>query len=94
VTTQSKITAALASAPAAAALIIIGAYRAIGSPILHAVFGPACRFEPSCSAYAQQAVRSHGLIRGGALALARLARCHPLGGHGYDPPPARLASKP
>jgi len=74
--------------------MMIGAYRTIGSPILHAAFGPACRFEPTCSAYARQAVRRHGLIRGGALALARLARCHPLGGHGYDPPPAPSASKP
>jgi putative membrane protein insertion efficiency factor len=49
-----------------------------------------CRFEPTCSAYAITAVRRHGPVRGGWLTLRRLARCHPLGGWGFDPvPPAR-----
>ena len=46
-----------------------------------------CRFTPSCSTYAIEAVEVHGATRGAWLALRRLARCHPLGGHGYDPVP-------
>ena len=46
-----------------------------------------CRFAPSCSEYAAEAILAHGPIVGGWLALRRLARCHPWGGHGYDPVP-------
>jgi putative membrane protein insertion efficiency factor len=46
-----------------------------------------CRFAPSCSEYAAEAILAHGAIAGGWLALRRLARCHPWGGHGYDPVP-------
>ena len=54
------------------------------------ILPPSCRYAPSCSHYAIQAVERHGAARGGWLALRRLARCHPFGGHGYDPvPPAR-----
>ena len=48
---------------------------------------PRCRFEPSCSHYAQGAIAEHGAWRGTGLALRRLARCHPWGGHGFDPVP-------
>ncbi|HEV3217947.1 MAG TPA: membrane protein insertion efficiency factor YidD [Vicinamibacterales bacterium] len=44
-----------------------------------------CRFVPSCSEYAVEAITVHGLFRGGWMALRRLMRCHPLGGHGFDP---------
>ena len=51
---------------------------------------PSCRYWPSCSQYAIEAVETHGAARGGWLAARRLARCHPFGGHGVDPvPPAR-----
>lgn len=72
---------------ASAARRLIGAairgYQQVLSPLL----GPACRFEPSCSHFALEAVERHGVWRGGWLALRRLARCHPLGGFGPDPVP-------
>ncbi|MEO5509543.1 MAG: membrane protein insertion efficiency factor YidD [Longimicrobiales bacterium] len=65
---------------------LIGAiklYQRAISPLLP----PACRFEPTCSHYALQAIRAHGVESGGWLALRRLGRCHPWGGSGYDPVP-------
>ncbi|WP_238388400.1 membrane protein insertion efficiency factor YidD [Sinimarinibacterium sp. NLF-5-8] len=53
------------------------------SPLL----GPSCRFYPSCSRYAVQALQHHGAVRGSGLALRRLLRCHPLNPGGYDPVP-------
>ncbi|HZW59721.1 MAG TPA: membrane protein insertion efficiency factor YidD, partial [Woeseiaceae bacterium] len=49
--------------------------------------GANCRFQPTCSAYAAEALRRYGAFRGGALALRRVSRCHPWGGSGYDPLP-------
>lgn len=63
-------------------------YRYVISPWL----GPNCRFEPTCSAYALQALEHHGPFVGAWLAMRRLARCHPFGGHGYDPVPERGSS--
>ena len=51
------------------------------------ILPPTCRFMPSCSEYAIEALEKHGAIKGGWLAAKRLGRCHPLGGHGYDPVP-------
>jgi len=53
----------------------------------------ACRYTPTCSAYAIDALREHGPMRGSWLAARRLARCHPWGGFGYDPVPARTAER-
>ncbi|MFA6280616.1 MAG: membrane protein insertion efficiency factor YidD [Bdellovibrionales bacterium] len=54
---------------------------------LSSFMGRHCRFEPTCSAYADEALRVHGFWRGGRLALRRLGRCHPWGDSGYDPVP-------
>lgn len=62
--------------------LIIG-YRYLLSPLWPGV----CRFEPTCSAYALEALRGHGFLRGGWLVVRRLARCHPWGGCGHDPVP-------
>ena len=64
---------------------LVHAYRIALSPWL----GVNCRFQPSCSSYALDALKSHGAFRGTALAVRRIARCHPWGGSGYDPVPDR-----
>lgn len=66
-------------------LVALAVYRTLVSPMIVALFGPACRFRPTCSEYAREAVQRFGVARGSLLAARRLARCHPLGGNGYDP---------
>jgi putative membrane protein insertion efficiency factor len=71
-------------------VFVARAYRATISPALTALFGPlgfGCRFTPTCSQYAIDAVRTHGAIKGCGLALGRLCRCQPWGGSGFDPAP-------
>lgn len=81
--TPSSISTSL---PGRLLLGTLGVYRRTISPMLP----PRCRFYPSCSAYAMEAVVSHGAARGSGLALLRLLRCHPLHRGGFDPvPPAR-----
>jgi len=75
----------LKTAPRFVAVGIVAIYRAAISPVIHAMNGPACRFEPSCSVYARDAVAEHGILRGGVMAIWRVARCNPIGGHGFDP---------
>ncbi len=65
---------------------LIRGYQLLISPVLP----PACRYLPTCSDYAAEAVLRHGALRGTWLALRRLARCHPWGGSGYDPVPKPL----
>jgi putative membrane protein insertion efficiency factor len=79
-------TTTTASLPARIVALPIRAYR----------FGRAgrpspCRFDPSCSTYALEALELHGALRGSWLTIRRLARCHPWGGHGWDPVPANTS---
>jgi putative membrane protein insertion efficiency factor len=77
------------SAPARALVRLVRGYRRFVSPLL----GPRCRFAPSCSAYAIEAITTHGAGRGSWLALRRIARCHPFHPGGHDPvPPGRSSS--
>lgn len=62
---------------------IIRLYQLMLSPYL----GQNCRFDPTCSTYAQQALERHGVFKGLFLSVKRILRCHPLGGMGYDPVP-------
>jgi hypothetical protein len=63
---------------------LIKIYQWIISPLL----GPnKCRYQPTCSHYALEALQKHGLLKGGFLATKRILSCHPWGGHGYDPVP-------
>ena len=66
-------------------LILIRVYQLIISPLL----GSNCRFMPTCSEYAMESLRSHGLIKGIYLTVKRIGKCHPWGGHGYDPIPTK-----
>ena len=61
----------------------VRAYRLVLSPYV----GHGCRYQPTCSAYALDALTRHGALKGGWLAVRRIGRCHPLGGSGYDPVP-------
>ena len=72
--------------PVARVLVVaIGLYRRVVSPLLPR----SCRYEPTCSAYALEAIRVHGALRGSALAVRRIARCHPWAPGGIDRVPER-----
>lgn len=62
---------------------LIKFYQYVISPVL----GPKCRYTPTCSHYGLAAIKKYGPIKGGWLAIKRIASCHPWGGHGYDPLP-------
>jgi putative membrane protein insertion efficiency factor len=66
-------------------LALVWLYRMLISPWL----GANCRYDPTCSQYALEALREHGAFRGTWLAAKRIGRCHPWGGHGYDPVPGK-----
>ena len=70
-------------------LALLRFYRWAISPLLTALAGGViCRFDPSCSQYAMEAIQKHGALRGLWLTVKRLGRCHPWGGCGHDPVPA------
>lgn len=76
-------TARLGRAAAVPCIVAVRAYQVLLAPLM----GGHCRFHPTCSEYALDALRSHGAGRGLWLTVRRLLRCHPLGGRGYDPVP-------
>lgn len=77
------------SLPAALARALVFLYRMTFS----AIAGRSCRYLPTCSEYADEAIRRHGLWAGGWMSLARICRCGPWGGDGFDPPPAAPSPK-
>lgn len=76
------------SLPGRMVLGLIRGYQLLFSPM----YAGSCRYVPSCSAYATEAVMRFGALRGSWLAMRRLLRCHPLGGHGLDPVPVKSES--
>ena len=84
-TLQEKVTTAAGRIVAFPLLGLVWVYRRVLSPLT----GVHCRFQPTCSEYASEALRQYGGIQGGWLVLKRLGRCHPWGGSGYDPVPRK-----
>lgn len=70
-------------------ILPIRIYQLTLSKLILAIFGPVCRFQPSCSQYAVACLRTHGALRGSLLSVKRLSKCHPFHPGGYDPPPPR-----
>ena len=70
-------------------IFIIKIYQFIISPLI----GKNCRYLPTCSEYAIESLKSHGLLRGLFFAIRRILKCHPFGGHGFDPIPKRKQNK-
>jgi uncharacterized protein len=79
----SAIDAAAPPVSVRIALALIRAYKVLFSPL----FTGSCRFVPSCATYSSEAIARFGVVRGGWLGARRLCRCHPFGGHGFDPVP-------
>jgi hypothetical protein len=66
-------------------IAILRFYKKNISPVFAKVFGEACRFTPTCSEYTIEALEKYGFFRGLSLGVKRIGRCHPFGGHGFDP---------
>ena len=66
--------------------LLIRGYQLVISPLL----GSNCRFMPTCSEYAMESFKTYGLIKGSFLTIKRIGKCHPFGGHGYDPIPTKM----
>lgn len=75
--------------PRNASVLVLRGYKAVVSPL----YGDVCRYYPSCSSYALQAIQQYGLVRGGWLGLRRIARCHPWAAGGVDDVPERVAQR-
>ena len=74
------------------AVFLLEIYRRWISPVVTSLFGDVCRFQPSCSQYAQLSFTQHPPLTAGWLTLRRLCKCHPLGPHGFDPVPERKST--
>lgn len=70
-------------------VILVRIYQTLISPLTPAT----CRYQPTCSHYTIEALKKHGLLRGGKLAIKRIFSCHPWGGSGYDPVPEKEEKK-
>lgn len=70
-------------------LFLVAVYRKVISPVIHAIAGPSfgCRYMPTCSQYAEQALKTHPPLKALKLIFCRVSSCHPWGGSGYDPVP-------
>ncbi len=75
-------------------LALLGFYKHFISPALHTISPGGCKFQPTCSEYAQIAIATHGPMRGVALSMWRLLRCHPFTRGGFDPVPAPRSVRP
>ena len=82
-TPSARVLRTIARVPAFGLIVLIRGYQVLLSPLLPS----SCRYIPSCSAYAVEAVERHGALRGGWLAARRIGRCHPFRPGGYDPVP-------
>ena len=82
---MNRATAFVLLAPRNACVLILKGYRAVISPL----YGDVCRYYPSCSHYAMQAIQQHGVVRGSWLGTRRIARCHPWAEGGIDDVPER-----
>ncbi len=73
-------------------LVLILVYKKFLSPALFALIGPACRFMPTCSDYAYEAIKKFGIYKGGKMAIKRVIRCHPGGHDRFDPVPEVISN--
>ena len=69
---------------------ILAVYKKYFSFLIKLLLGGGCRYEPTCSEYAKEALDTHGVLKGTALTLKRVGRCHPWGGFGFDPVPKKV----
>jgi hypothetical protein len=93
VNTLARVLHGFCLLPSAFFILLVRIYRLVLSPAKTFLIGPSskCRFQPSCSQYALEALKTHGAIDGGWLAAKRICRCHPWGDFGEDPVPPRKA---
>ncbi|HON48832.1 MAG: membrane protein insertion efficiency factor YidD [Kiritimatiellae bacterium] len=82
---MGRIVSAVSRAVSGMLILLVRAYQVVLSPHL----GRCCRFEPTCSAYCIEALRTHGVFKGCLLTLRRVMRCRPFGPSGYDPVPPK-----
>lgn len=86
-TASGRFVCGLTGLPRLCLIGLLRGYQVVLSPVKAFLFGPAarCRFTPTCSAYAVEAIRRHGALKGGWMAIRRIGRCHPFHEGGYDP---------